>query len=235
MTDLQGKVVLVTGATGNLGQATVQGLLGAGATVVGTYRSEEQAAALRAHLGDPPQLDLQALDVNVASAVERCVTAVVELHGRLDALVNLIGGYQGGKPVTALSEEEWDDMFRLNLRPVFRLCRAVLPHMMARQRGAVVNIAARAGEQGSRGAAAYAAAKAGVISLTKSLALEVKEHGIAVNCILPGTLDTPANRRARPEADTRGWVKLEEAAALICFLCAPRGLHGAAIPLYGTA
>jgi NAD(P)-dependent dehydrogenase (short-subunit alcohol dehydrogenase family) len=159
----------------------------------------------------------------------------MEHFGRIDALVNTVGGYRGGQPVAETAIELWDGMFDLNARSAFIVSRAVAPHMLARGSGRIINVGSKAALQGTRRSAAYSAAKSAVVRLTESLAADLKREGITANCVLPSTLDTPENREDMPGADPSRWVTPEEVADVILFLAsdAARAVQGAAIPVYG--
>lgn len=231
-----GRVVLITGATGELGQAVARVFAAQGDRLVLAARRGEGLAALASALALPPdRVLLHSTDVTRADQVNALVQAVMERWGRIDVLLNLAGGYQAGVPVAEMDEALWDHLLNLNLRSVFLVCRAVVPHMLRQGGGKIVNVAARAGLQGRAKASAYAVAKAGVIILTQALAEEVKHAGINVNVVLPSILDTPRNRQENPQADFSKWVTAEQLAEVILYLCsdAARALHGASIPVYG--
>jgi NAD(P)-dependent dehydrogenase (short-subunit alcohol dehydrogenase family) len=168
---------------------------------------------------------------SVADAVERALSR----FGRIDALVNTVGAFRGGKAVDRANPADWTAMFEANVLSAVNTCRAVAPVMRRQRRGKMVNVASVAALHGGADVAAYCAAKSAVVRLTESLSAELRGDGINVNCILPTTLDTPQNRQAMPDADTRDWVRTEDAAEVIAFLCsaAGRAIHGAAIPLTG--
>jgi NAD(P)-dependent dehydrogenase (short-subunit alcohol dehydrogenase family) len=178
---------------------------------------------------------LESVDVTEESSVESATKAVIERFGRIDVLVNTAGGFRSGTPVHQASLEDWEHMIALNARSAFLASRAVAPHMLRQESGAIINIGARPGMKGVANAAAYAAAKGAVIRLTESLSAELKRKGIRVNAVLPGTLDTPQNREAMPDAKRERWVSPEAVAEVIRFLAsdAACGIHGAAIPVYG--
>lgn len=231
-----GRVVLITGATGELGQAVAQVFAAQGDRLALAARREEGLAALASALALPPdRVLLHSTNVTRADQVNALVQAVMKRWGRIDVLLNLAGGYQAGVPVAEMDEALWDHLLNLNLRSVFLVCRAVVPHMLRQGGGKIVNVAARAGLQGRAKASAYAVAKAGVIILTQALAEEVKHAGINVNVVLPSILDTPRNRQENPQADFSKWVTPEQLAEVILYLCsdAARALHGASIPVYG--
>ena len=231
------KVALVAGGTGALGREIALGFLQAGAEVVATYRRQEEfdslAADARAIAGS--NLAGAVVDTSDAAAVAAMVEKIVAARGRLDILVNAVGGYAGGKTVWEDDPANYERMMALNLESGFALSRAVLPAMIRQNRGAIINIASRAGYGHSAGAALYAASKAAALAFFDSLAEEVKPYAINVNSVVPSIFDTPANRRAMPTADFAQWPKPSEIARVIVFLCSDdaRVIHGAAIPVYG--
>lgn len=156
--------------------------------------------------------------------------------GSVHALVNLVGGFRGGRPVEETPEEEWDRMMELNAKTVFLACRAMIPLLKA-SRGSIVNIGARAAIEPMRRFSAYTAAKSAVVALTRTLAEELKADGVRANCILPGTMDTPANRASMPDADTAKWVSPRQIADLIVYLSEERSsaVSGAVIPVFGVS
>jgi NAD(P)-dependent dehydrogenase (short-subunit alcohol dehydrogenase family) len=235
--EFKDKVALITGGTGALGRAVAKAFLDAGARVVVTYWLPEEWDALRAGTGaaDAARLSGVKADVTDAAATVALVEKLVAQHGRLDILVNTVGGYAGGKNVWEEEMATYQRMMRLNLQSGFALARAVLPVMIRQNRGWIVNIASRAGYGHSPGAALYAASKAAALAFFDSLADEVKPYAINVNSIVPSIMDTPANRQAMPSADFARWPKPEEVARVILFLCSveSRLVHGAAIPVYG--
>lgn len=237
MEDFHGKVVIVAGGTGGLGRATSLEFLRAGARVAATYRRAEEFNALRAAAAENAErLEPQPLDAADEVAANECVQRIAGQHGRIDALVNAIGGYAGGPPLWETDAQTYQRMLALNLQPGFVLARAVVPQMLRQGGGAIVNVASKAGYGHAAGAAAYAASKAAALALFDSLAEEVKGRGIRVNSVVPNIIDTEPNRRAMPKADFSRWPKPEEVARVIVFLCSEdaRVIHGAAIPVYGV-
>jgi NAD(P)-dependent dehydrogenase (short-subunit alcohol dehydrogenase family) len=163
-----------------------------------------------------------------------------EVHrhfGHIDILANIAGGFTMGTPVHETPVETWDFMLNLNARTAFLTSRSVVPFMLAQGHGKIVNVAARAALEGKAKMAPYVISKSAVIRLTESMAAELKEAGINVNCVLPGTLDTPQNRRDMPKADHSRWVPPVALADVILFLAsdAARAVHGAAVPVYGRS
>ena len=230
-------VILVAGGTGGLGRAVSLAFLIEGALVVATYRSQTEFDELAQAAGaDAARLEGHRVDVTDEAAARALIEAVVARHGRLDALVNTVGGYAGGVKLAELDTKVMDHMLALNLRSGYALARAVLPAMVSGGRGSIVNIAARAALEPTAGAAAYAASKAAALALMSALAAETSGTGVRVNSVLPSVIDTPANRKAMPKADFAKWPKPEEIARVILFLCSDDAavIHGAAIPVYGA-
>jgi NAD(P)-dependent dehydrogenase (short-subunit alcohol dehydrogenase family) len=233
-----GKVALVAGGTGGLGAAASLAFLEEGAQVIVTYRREQEFAALEgAAGGNTRAIDGHSVDVTDEIATAEFVAGALAKHGKLDAVVNAIGGYAGGIKLWDLKTEVLDKMLSLNLRSGFTLARAVLPSMLKQRRGSFVNVAAKAAFDHGPGAAAYAASKAAAVALMDSLAAETKGTGVRVNSILPSIIDTAANRQAMPNADFAKWPKPEDIAQVILFLCSDfaKTIHGAAIPVYGNS
>jgi NAD(P)-dependent dehydrogenase (short-subunit alcohol dehydrogenase family) len=179
----------------------------------------------------------QQLDVTDESAVGQLIDRILVQHGRLDAMVNTVGGYAGGVKLWELETKVLDQMLALNLRASYVLARAAIVPMLKQKHGAIVNVAAKAALDHGAGAGAYAASKAAALALVDSLAADVKGTGVRVNSILPSIIDTAANRKAIPSADYAAWPKPEDIARVILFLCSDdaRVIHGAAIPVYGDS
>ncbi len=175
------------------------------------------------------------MDVTDVAAVEKLVAEIVAKHGRLDILVNAVGGYASGTNLWEVDTKTYDQMLQLNLKAGFVLAQSIVPVMIRQNRGWIVNIASKAAFDHAAGGALYAASKAGTLALFGSLAGDVKPYNINVNSVLPSIIDTAANRKAMPGADFSKWPKPEEIARVILFLCSEeaRVIHGAAIPVYG--
>jgi len=232
------KVVLVAGGTGGLGRAVSSAFLEEGAKVVVTYRNQKEFDALRSAAGaNGSSLEGRSADVTDEAAVRQLINAVLSKYGRLDALVNTVGGYVGGVNLWETDPKLFDQMLTLNIRSGYVLARAVVPAMLKQKRGAIVNIAAKAAVDHAAGAAAYAASKAGAVAMMDSLAAEVKGTGVRVNSILPSIIDTEINRKAIPKADFAKWPKPEDIARVILFLCSDEAkvIHGASMPVYGES
>ena len=235
--DFSGKIVLIAGGTGGLGQSVSHAFLEEGAQVIVTYRHEKEFAALKSAVPNAAALEGQVVDVTDEVAVAEMIGKVLSKHGRLDAVVNTIGGYAGGIKLWDLETKVLDSMLNLNLRSGFNLARAVMPAMLKVGHGSIVNVAAKAAFDHGAGAAAYAASKAAAVALMDSLAADTKGTGVRVNSILPSIIDTPANRKAMPNSDFASWPKPEDIAQVILFLSSDlaRTVHGAAIPVYGNS
>ncbi len=226
MSEFSNRVVLVTGAAGALGKAVVEKFATGDATVA--------------------QLDVVPIDNAHYSAVcdltdsESCKeaeVAIVDSLGAIDVLANIAGGFTMGETVHEISDETWDFMFGLNAKSVINMARAVLPVMLPRHSGKIVNIGARAGLRGAPNMAAYSASKSVVMRLTESLADELKEEGINVNAILPSIIDTERNRQDMPNADFNKWVAPAAIAEVVAFLASAAAdpIHGALLPVEGLS
>jgi len=231
---------VITGATGALGRSTVRKFLENGAVVVSVYRTDQNQAALRElveALGMSP--DGVKADVTNETEILDAIRSVVEKYGRIDILLNLVGMYAGGQDIANTGDADWDRLMNTNLKSVFLCSKAVLPYMIKQNFGKIVSVAARpAVEKKWRArSGAYAVSKGGVVILTETIAEEVKNYDINVNCVLPSTIDTPANRRAMPNADFSKWVNPEHIADVILFLAsdASKATSGASVPVYGKA
>ena len=235
---LDGKVAIVTGATGSLGRVVTKILLENGVRVVAPYRRLERQEELANFVGASRSslTGIQA-DVTNAQSVQDLLKRTLEMFGRVDILVNIVGAYVGGKDVAETKEDEWDFMMTTNLKSVFLCSKAILPTMVRQNFGKIVSVAARpAVEKRFRvKSGAYAVSKAGVVVLTETMAEEVKRYDINVNCVLPSTIDTPNNRKNLLRAGSANWVKPEDIARVILFLISDdsKMISGAAIPVYG--
>ena len=224
------KVALVTGASGGLGKHVTQALLDSGASVAG----------LAPHIAtsdfNHPNFTALASTLNSLELAKNAVQTVISRFGRIDLLVHTVGGFAGGSSVADTDDATFQRMFDLNLYSAFHILRAVIPHMRNARSGRVIAIGSRAAEDPGPRVGAYSASKAALVSLIRTVAIENKDAGITANVILPGTIDTPANRQAMPKADTSQWVQPGSIASLILWLAGDSGkdVTGAAIPVYGA-
>lgn len=236
--EFRDQTIIITGAGGNLGAAVVRLFQESGASLVLLDYSEDSLQNAFPELVVSDQhLIFQGMDVNNTKKLESLIEQTVAKYSRIDVLVNTIGGFREGIPIHETTDSNWDLLFNLNARSVFTLSRAVIPIMKAAKSGKIVNIAARLGLKGAAGQAVYSAAKSSVIRLTESMAAELIDDDINVNCVLPGTIDTPQNRSAMPGAEFDRWVKPESIARVIRFLVSSDAdaITGASIPVYGKS
>jgi NAD(P)-dependent dehydrogenase (short-subunit alcohol dehydrogenase family) len=233
-------VAVITGGAGALGSTLARLLVGRGWKVA-LYDVEATKARLddlRKELG-AEKVATHAGDFTLASTWDAALTSTKAAFGEMPAHAALIaGGWSGGTPLHAEKDDAtYETMITTNLDTAYRAMRALLPVFVANEGGSIVVVGSRAAVRPwtSSGAAAYAAAKAGVVALAEAAAQEVLHKGVRVNAILPSTMDTRANRAAMPKADPSDWVSLESAAKLIAFLFHEdaRDITGAAIPIYG--
>lgn len=232
MAQLTGKTILITGATGGLGEAVVSVFLREGASVAGAARrwsGDEATAGL---------LKVRA-DLTTETGAEAAVQAALAERGRLDAVVHLVGGFAMDGPLAATKVETWDRMMEMNVRSAFLVFRAALAAQAKAPVGLkrLIAVGSRAGVQNSPGAAAYAVSKAALHALVLNLAAEVNDQGITVNAVLPGVIDTEANRAAMPKADFSKWVRPDSIAETLAWLASDAAANssGALIPVYGRS
>lgn len=226
--------VLVAGGTGGLGRAVALAFLAEGARVAVTYRNRDELVGLEAAAGGTrARLEGHETDVTDEASAEALVEALRARHGRLDVLVNAVGGFAGGQPLWEAGAGDLDRMLTLNLRSGWALARAAAPVMLAQGRGAIVNVAAQAALSPPAGLGAYAASKAAAIALVASLAADLRGTGVRANTVLPSIIDTPANRKSMPDADFSKWPKPGEIARVVLFLASDEAklVNGAAIPV----
>lgn len=231
------QVVLVAGGTGGLGRSVSLAFLQEGASVVVTYQRQEEFEKLRRAAAASSTLEGKQLDVTDPPTVGTFVNELLAKHGKLDALVNTVGGFTGGLKLWETDPNVFDRMIALNLRSGYVLSRAIVPAMLKQGRGAIVNVVAKAALDHAAGVSAYAASKAAAQAMTESLAAELKGSGVRVNSILPSIIDTEVNRKAMAGADFSKWPKPEDIARVILFLCSDEAkvVHGAAVPVYGDS
>jgi NAD(P)-dependent dehydrogenase (short-subunit alcohol dehydrogenase family) len=226
--------VIVTGGTGGLGVAVTGAFLDAGWRVVVPWVVEAEVERVEAR----PRLHLMKADLFEVESVRKVVDRASEdAEAPLAAVVNLVGGYSEPGKVHEASIEDFEAQLRLNLRPTYLMCQAAIPPLLANGRGAIVCVGSRAAERPFSGVSGYVTAKAGVAAFVRALDAEYRQEGIRANAVLPSIIDTEANRRAQPGADYGKWVRPEEIARVIVFLCSEESsaISGAAVPVYGRA
>jgi NAD(P)-dependent dehydrogenase (short-subunit alcohol dehydrogenase family) len=232
--NFENRTVMVTGAGGNLGKAVAAAFAARGARLVLVDRQRETLGAAFGALKDALLVPADLLDRRQTRAA---LEAAVERFGRLDVLCHLAGGFRMGEAVHETTDSTWDFLFDINARTLVNMAHAVVPHMIERGGGKIVNVGAYAAHKGAAQMGAYCASKASVIRLTEAMSAELKEKNINVNCVLPTVLDTPENRAAMPDVDPARWVPPQALADVIVFLAsdAARAIHGAAIPVAGLS
>jgi NAD(P)-dependent dehydrogenase (short-subunit alcohol dehydrogenase family) len=224
------RTVMLTGAAGNLGRAVAVAFATAGANLAlldlkrGSLQDGERQLVLETDL-----LDAQSVQAAVAKAAQR--------FGGIDVLCNIAGGFRMGPAVHETSDKDWNFLLDINARTMLNMTRAVVPLMLKAGGGKIVNIGAFAAQKGAAQMGAYIASKSAVIRLTETMAAELREKNINVNCVLPTIIDTPENRAAMPKADPKRWVAPADLAQVIVFLSsdAARAIHGAALPVTGLS
>jgi len=237
MFDFSNQVIIVTGASGNLGRAVVELFQSAGASLVLVERNADKLKQAFPDLAGDPHHLIASADLTDAEAVKSVVAQTVAQFGRVDALVNTVGGFRAGTPLHETPMDTFDFLLNLNARTVYIAAQAVLPTMLAQGNGKIISVAARPGLEGRANQAAYSASKAAVLRLTESMAAEYRMQGIHVNAIIPGTIDTPQNRAAMPDADFGKWVQPESLAGVIAFLASDlaQDVHGVALAVVGRS
>ena len=226
---MPGKVAVVTGANGGLGTHVTKALLDAGFTVVGL------APRIQPRDFEHHHFIAVAARLDSFDAARKATDTVISRFGKIDVLAHLVGGFAGGQSVADTDDATFHRMFEMNLKSAFHILRAVIPSMRKAGEGRIIAIGSRAAEDPGPGVGAYSASKAALVSLVRTVARENKDAGITANVILPGTMDTPANRKAMPGSDTSQWVQPASIASLILWLAGDAGkdVTGAAIPVYG--
>ena len=239
-TEFDGKVVMVTGASGGLGRAVVRRFYEAGASLALVERRKNAAAeAMPADMTiDDSRWFTVTGDVCDKDNMAAAVAQIGAHYGRIDALAHTVGGYTGGQAVHDVDLDVWHRMLTLNATSVYITAGTVAGYMLQHNiQGHMVAVLARHAHEGQKNHAAYGASKAAAQRILQSMAKELLEHGINVNGVIPGTIDTPANRASMPNADFDKWVQPEAIADAILFLCSPRASHisGDSLAVYGRS
>jgi NAD(P)-dependent dehydrogenase (short-subunit alcohol dehydrogenase family) len=226
---MKGKIVLVTGANGGLGTHVTQAFLDAGATVIGTSRKIQQADF------NSPNFTAISAEISTLANAKALVDQVVSRFGKLDILAHTVGAFAGGQSIVDTDDSTFQRMLDVNLNCVFHILRAAIPVLRRTGEGRLIAIGSRAALEPGANVGAYSASKAAMVSLIRTAALENKDAGMTANVILPGTMDTSANRKAMLGADISKWVRPATVASLILWLARDAGkdVNGAVIPVYG--
>lgn len=235
MTATDERVILITGATGNLGSACVRSARGAGATVVALERAEGSLARRFPDLAaDPDLIDVPGTDLSDLASVEACLAEVKTRFGRLDAVLNTVGGFAMAR-LEEDRDDTWSMMQMFNIQTAVNVTRAALPLLRENGGGSIVHVGALAGLKAAASLSAYAASKAAVLRMVEAVSEEVRGDGIRINAVLPSTIDTPENRKAMPDADFSAWVSPAAIADAMLMLAGKdaRAVTGALIPVTG--
>ncbi len=223
------KIALITGANGGLGAHVTKAFLSSSFTVVGVSPSIRQSDF------DHPNFVALPDQITSLEAAKKAVDIVIARYKNVDVLAHLVGGFAGGQTIAETDDATWQHMFDANLNSAFHVLRAVIPQMRKAGGGRIIAIGSRAAENPGPNVGAYSASNAALVSLIRTVALENKDAGITANVILPGTMDTAANRKEMPGADISEWVQPASVASSILWLTGDAGkdVTGAAIPVYG--
>jgi NAD(P)-dependent dehydrogenase (short-subunit alcohol dehydrogenase family) len=232
---LTGKVAVVTGAAGNLGSAVTLRMLSAGARVAAAYYVDKELGTLLLQIPDGADLVPIKANVTIEADVERLMDETSQQVGAPDILLNLVGGYDAGAELVNTEEATWDKMMAVNLKSAFLCCKHALRYMLPKDYGRIVSVSSKVAIDLPAKSAAYAVSKAGIVTLTKCLAQELKGTGVSVTAIMPSIIDTPVTRSARPKADPSKWVTPDQIADVLAYLVSERGkaINGAILPVFG--
>jgi NAD(P)-dependent dehydrogenase (short-subunit alcohol dehydrogenase family) len=226
---MQDQVVFITGANGGLGSSVTRAFLKQGARVIG--------ASLRIKAADFPQPNFEAMKIDFSKLdeIKRGVAKIVERYGRLDVLVHVLGGFAGGPSVAETTDAMWEQMQSINLTSAFQVFRESIPHLRKAKSGRLIAIGSLTAAQPHANLGAYVTFKAALAMLVQTVALENADAGLTANVVLPGTMDTPANRKSMPDADFSKWAKTDDVANLVLSLAGEQARHltGLAIPIEG--
>jgi len=243
--DFSNKTILITGGTGALGRILLKSfLIQDSKTIVVAYRSEKEMEDLKSDLSKFKDytsknvasiIDFVKTDILKDTDIKKLISYISEKYGQIHILINVVGGYIGGKSILELTDLEWDKMFEINLKTAFLISKNILPIMVTNRYGKLVHISSRTGIKAQGKDAAYGSSKAGLIRFIESVSEDVKDFNININCVLPTIIDTETNRKAMPNADFSRWVKPEDLSNVILFLCSDDSkiINGSAIPTFG--
>jgi NAD(P)-dependent dehydrogenase (short-subunit alcohol dehydrogenase family) len=227
---MKNKVVFITGANGGLGTSVTRAFLQQGARVIG--------GSLRITAADFPEPNFEALpmDFNKLDEIHRGVAKIIERYGQLDVLVHLLGGFAAGPSIADTTDAMWTQMQNINLTSAFQVFRECIPHLRKSGSGRLIAIGSLTAAQPHANLGAYVVFKAALAMLVQTVAVENADAGLTANAILPGTMDTPGNRKAMSDADFSKWVKTGDVAELVLSLAAGQASHftGLLVPIDGA-
>jgi NAD(P)-dependent dehydrogenase (short-subunit alcohol dehydrogenase family) len=224
------RTVMLTGAAGNLGRVVADAFATAGDALVLVDLKKQ-------NIEENEKRMFVATNLLEPQSVQAAVDQALARFKRIDVLCNIAGGFRMGSPVHETSDKDWNFLLDINARTLLNASRAVVPAMLEAGGGKVVNVGAFAAQKGAAQMGAYIASKSAVIRLTETMAAELRDRNINVNCVLPTIIDTPENRSAMPKSDPKRWVAPQALADVIVFLAsdAARAVHGAALPVTGLS
>lgn len=223
------RTVIITGAQGGLGNFVTNRFLQAGDTVLGASRSIQQSDFASSNFVAVPT------DFSDFGSVQKLAQLAVDRFQRIDVIVHVAGAFAGGSPLHETDENTWARMRDQNLTSAYLFAKAVIPHMRKARSGRLIAVGSKAAEQAHANIGAYVIFKSALVTLVKTLAIENASHGITASIVLPGTMDTPANRAAMPNVDPETWVPPADVANTIFWLASDEAsqVNGAAIPVSG--
>ena len=226
---MKDKVIFITGANGGLGSSVTRAFLRQGARVIGG------SLRIKAANFPQPNFEAMAIDFNKLDEIKSGVAKIVERYGGLDVLVHVLGGFAGGPSIAETSEAIWEQMQNINLTSAFHVFRESIPHLRKSKSGRLIAIGSLTAAQPHANLGAYVTFKAALAMLVQTVALENADVGLTANVILPGTMDTPTNRKSMPDADFSKWAKTDDVADLVLSLADEQARHltGLAIPIEG--
>lgn len=230
------RIIILTGATGSLGMAVLEKLLPNQDFLVLVARKIEKISQFMESKNYPKESYLTlAGDVTSEESIREVVSQTVNKFKTIDVLIHTAGTYQGGKPIYLSDNVMWDSLFNLNAKSFYLLSKFIVPVMEEHKSGVILSIGSRGALEMSPNSGFYGASKSAIIKLSQTLAKELVDKNIRVNCILPSTIDTKANRESMPNKDFNRWVKPDSIANLIEFLISDKAVDitGASIPIYG--
>ncbi|MBN2412746.1 SDR family oxidoreductase [candidate division KSB1 bacterium] len=216
------KTAIITGATGGLGATVVRHFIKNGAKVAAIGRNSSTLQTLKQNFNKDNSPDIYAADITRHDEVIKVFDGIIQKFNQIDILVNITGGFAGGKSIADTDPAMWENMMKLNLTSAFLCSRQAMVYMTEQGHGKIITITAMAALEPKPNRAAYAVSKAGVIALTQALAVEGQTVNVQANTIAPGIILTKANKDSMPDADFSKWVTPDRLAETVLFLCSPK-------------
>lgn len=236
MSDFTDKVVVITGAAGGLGTSIASYFRDAGAKLALVDYSDELLKKVFSDSNEDMEY-LVSCDLTKRDSTAEAFKNIIGRFGAIDVLANIAGGFIMGECVHETSDKTWDFLFNLNTRSIMNTASVAVPVMLKQGGGKIINVSAASSQKGLAQLGAYVASKSAVHRLTETMAEELREQNINVNCIMPSIIDTPSNRDSMPDADYSKWVKPEQLASVVGFLASDSSsaVHGAGVPVVGLS